>query len=133
WRSSLRRRQPGTSPSLWSATPPCCCVPSARNRPWRATLAIASISSWCAGGCVRGFSKGTRHKGQGTRDKAQGTRDKGKRPLFSQDCDCRSQMGIRRVVKALHQRMLLERGLDDAALHATPATVNQSNLSKSRG
>ena len=36
------------------------------------------------------------------------------------------------IVETLHQWMPLERGLDDAALYAPSASVNQSHFTKSR-
>ena len=41
-------------------------------------------------------------------------------------------MRIRGVIKTLDQRMLLQRGLDDTALHAAPASMNQANLTEAR-
>src|SRR3954471_23272463 len=42
----------------------------------------------------------------------------------------RAEMGARRVVERTHQRVAFERGLDDAALHAGAAAVNQANLAQ---
>ena len=41
-------------------------------------------------------------------------------------------MRVRRIVKTFHQRMLLERGLNDSALHSPTTAVNQSHLPQPR-
>ncbi len=90
-------------------------------------LAIASTSSWSAGESVRDSSK--REKGKGKREKGEGLIAATFRLVFQQG-NGRPEMRFWRVVKALHQWMLLERGLDDGSLNAAAPPVNQSNLSK---
>ena len=41
-------------------------------------------------------------------------------------------MRLRGIVKAFDQRMVFQRCLDDAALHAAPSAVNQPNLMEAR-
>ena len=47
--------------------------------------------------------------------------------------DGRAEVSARRVVECTHERVALERGLDDAALDAGAAAVNQANLAQTGG
>jgi len=47
-----------------------------------------------------------------------------------QDSDRRAQMRFRRIGEALDQRMLFERSLNDPALYAAAAAMNQSHFPK---
>ena len=49
---------------------------------------------------------------------------------FHQPAHRRAQMRLRRIPELHHQRMLLERGLHDAALHPFASPMNQSHFTQ---
>lgn len=51
--------------------------------------------------------------------------------LPGQDRDGGAEVGLRRVVKFAHERVLVQRALNDAALDAFAAAVNQTHLPQS--
>ena len=52
--------------------------------------------------------------------------------LPGEPCDSRAQMALRRIVERLDERVALERGLHDPALHAAAPAVNQPHLAQAR-